>query len=79
MPKRIGYLFNIKIKIFTKSKQILGVYAQSMEAQNDHRKTLLAHDVTFTGPAGKAIVKYKYITSQRIFFIWFAELNWNGL
>jgi hypothetical protein len=52
----------------TKAEQIWGAYAQSLQAQNDNWKTLLANDVTFTGPAAKAIGKAQYIKTTEDFF-----------
>ncbi len=51
-----------------KAEQIWGAYAQSMQEQNDNWKNLLADDVTFTGPAAKAVGKAEYIKTTEDFF-----------
>ena len=43
------------------AKKIWGAYAQSMQQQNENWKSLLADDVTFTGPAAKAVGRSEYI------------------
>lgn len=50
------------------AEQIWGAYAQSMQQQNDNWKSLLADDVTFTGPAAKAVGKAEYIKTTEDFF-----------
>ena len=44
-----------------KAEQIWGAYMKSMQEQNDNWKNLLADDVTFTGPAAKALGKAEYV------------------
>ena len=51
-----------------KAEQIWGAYGQSMQQQNENWKNLLAEDVTFTGPAAKAIGKSAYIKTTEEFF-----------
>lgn len=51
-----------------KAEQIWAAYGQSMQQQNDNWKNLLAEDVTFTGPAAKAIGKAEYIKTTEDFF-----------
>ena len=51
-----------------KAEQIWGAYSQSMQQQNENWKSLLADDVTFTGPAAKAIGKSEYIKITEDFF-----------
>jgi len=51
-----------------KAEKIWGAYAQSMQAQNENWKKLLAEDVTFTGPAAKATGKDEYIKITEDFF-----------
>ena len=51
-----------------KAEQIWGAYMQSMQEQNENWKNLLAEDVTFTGPAAKAIGKDEYIKTTEGFF-----------
>ena len=51
-----------------KAEQIWGAYMQSMQQQNDNWKNLLAENVTFTGPAAKAIGKDEYIKTTEGFF-----------
>ena len=48
--------------IMNKAEQIWGAYMQSMQQQNDNWKNLLAEDVTFTGPAAKAVGKEEDLT-----------------
>ena len=50
------------------AEKIWGAYAQSMQQQNENWKSLLADDVTFTGPAAKAIGKSEYIKITENFF-----------
>jgi len=65
----MGIYLKLKKKTMTKAEQIWEAYAQSMQAQNDNWKTLLADDVTFTGPAAKAIGKSEYINTTENFFL----------
>jgi ketosteroid isomerase-like protein len=51
-----------------KAEQIWKAYADSMQQQNDNWKNLLAEDVTFTGPAAKAVGKEDYIKITEGFF-----------
>lgn len=51
-----------------KAEQIWGAYMQSMQQQNDNWKNLLADNVTFTGPAAKAVGKEEYIKTTEGFF-----------
>ena len=51
-----------------KAEQIWGAYAQSMQEQNENWKNLLADEVTFTGPAAKAIGKAEHIKTTEDFF-----------
>lgn len=51
-----------------KAEQIWGAYGQSMQAQNEDWKNLLAEDVTFTGPAARAVGKAEYIKITEDFF-----------
>ncbi|MGA9237896.1 nuclear transport factor 2 family protein [Robiginitalea sp.] len=51
-----------------KAEQVWGAYMQSMQKQNDNWKNLLAEDVTFTGPAARAIGKAAYVKTTEDFF-----------
>ena len=51
-----------------KAEQVWGAYQQAMQQQNDNWKNLLSNDVTFTGPAAKAIGKEEYIKTTEDFF-----------
>jgi len=50
------------------AEKIWGAYAQSMQQQNENWKSLLADDLTFTGPAAKAVGKSEYIKITEDFF-----------
>jgi ketosteroid isomerase-like protein len=50
-----------------KSEQIWGAYMQSMQQQTEDWKALLADDITFTGPAAKAVGKAEYIKTTESF------------
>ncbi|MEN2284307.1 nuclear transport factor 2 family protein [Algoriphagus sp. SE2] len=50
------------------AEQTWGAYAQSMQQQNETWKSLLADEVTFTGPAAKAAGKSEYIKITEDFF-----------
>jgi predicted ester cyclase len=51
-----------------KAEQIWGAYMQSMQEQNDNWKDLLSDNVTFTGPAARAVGKEEYIKTTEGFF-----------